>query len=239
VAPELFTHATYNAVVDGKRHKFISDRRQWDYDADAGMLRRTTGSLAMRIRLDAPITGAAHTQSTWAIRVADIAQSMPNQAEAMTKLSALVPDSAVNAPFPGTRSDKLQLLNGWLSPGRRSSRQAYRRARWYLRRRHSQTRISFQARSELGGPFIVLLNGEAVAAVSLPPSEWTPLSFDLSRAPFDETFVVELRFEHEPQKFSDGLFAVRRRRIWEPAANRLRRVARVMLPRAAILGRSG
>lgn len=64
VAPELFTHATYNAVVDGKRRKFIFDGRQWDYDADAAMLRQTTGSLAIRIRLDAPITSAARIQST-------------------------------------------------------------------------------------------------------------------------------------------------------------------------------
>jgi SAM-dependent methyltransferase len=236
VSPELFTRATYSAVVDGKRHKFISDLRQWDYDADAGMLRRTTGSLAMRIRLDAPITSAAHTQSTWAIRVADIAQSISNQAEAMTKLSTIVPDSAVNAPFPGTRSDKLQLLNGWLSPGRTGSRQAYRRARWYLRRRHSQTNISFQARSKLGGPFTLLLNGEALPTVALPPAEWKSFSIDLSAVPSDQVFVMEMRLEREFREFSDGLFSVRRRRIGEPGMKRLIRAARAILPRAAASG---
>jgi len=99
--------------------------------------------------------------------------------------------------------------------------------------------VSSSARSELGGPFSVLLNGEALATVSLPASEWKPLSLDLSRAPFDRPFVVELRLEREPPKFSDGLFSIRRRRIWEPVANRLRRIAPAMLPRAATLGMSG
>ena len=85
----------------------------------------------------------------------------------------------------------------------------------------------------------MLLNGEALATVSLPASEWKPLSLDLLRAPFDRPFVVELRLEREPPKFSDGLFSIRRRRIWEPVANRLRRIAPAMLPRAATLGMSG
>jgi SAM-dependent methyltransferase len=44
---------------------------RWDYEANLGMLRRTSGSVAMRIRLDAPIADAARIQSTWAIRAAD------------------------------------------------------------------------------------------------------------------------------------------------------------------------
>jgi ubiquinone/menaquinone biosynthesis C-methylase UbiE len=229
VVPELFTHATYNAVVAGKRHKFISDSRRWDYDADVGMLRRTSGSLAMRIRLQRPIAGAARVQSNWAIRVANITQCMPNQAEAMTKLAVFVPSNAVNAPFPGMRSDKLQLLNGWLSPKGTEARQGYRRARWYLERRGNQACISFEVRSELGGPFTVLLNGAAVTRVSLPAAQWKPLSIDVSGAPIDKVFVMELRLEREPQKFSDGLFSVRRRRIGEPGIRRLMRAARAML----------
>jgi hypothetical protein len=49
----------------------------------------------------------------------------------MTKLSFFVPRDAVNAPFPGMCSDKLQLLNGWLSHNGTEARQGYRRARWY------------------------------------------------------------------------------------------------------------
>ena len=45
----------------------------------------------------------------------------------MAKLSAFAPESAVSASFPGTCSDKLQLLNGWLSLAGQRSRQAYRR----------------------------------------------------------------------------------------------------------------
>ena len=81
----------------------------------------------------------------------------------MAKLSAFAPESAVSASFPGTCSDKLQLLNGWLSPAGQRSRQAYRRARWYLRRRRDQTRISLEVCSALGGPFTLLVNGEALS----------------------------------------------------------------------------
>jgi hypothetical protein len=173
VSPELFTHALYNAMVDGRRQKFIPELRPWDYEANAGMLRQTSGFLAMKIRLDAPIANAAYIQSTWAIGVADLAHWMTSRAQAMAKLSAFAPESAINASFPGTRSDKLQLLNGWLSPTGKNWRQAYRRARWYLRRRRDQTRISFDVRSELGGPCTLLVNGDTVATVSLPPSAWT------------------------------------------------------------------
>src|SRR6516164_9904747 len=81
----------------------------------------------------------------------------------IAKLSAFAPESAVSASFPGTCSDKLQLLNGWLSPAGQRSRQAYRRARWYLRRRRDQTRIALEVCSELGGPFTLLVNGEALS----------------------------------------------------------------------------
>ena len=170
VSPELFTHALYNAMVDGRRQKFIPELRPWDYEANAGMLRQTSGFLAMKIRLDAPIANAAYIQSTWAIRVADLAHWMTSRAQAVAKLSAFAPESAINASFPGTRSDKLQLLNGWPSPTGKNWRQADRRARWYLRRRRDQTRISFDVRSELGGPFTLLVNADTVATVSLPPS---------------------------------------------------------------------
>jgi ubiquinone/menaquinone biosynthesis C-methylase UbiE len=234
VVPELFTHSIYNAVVDGKRHEFIPDRRQWHYESDVGMLRQTSGSLSMRIQLKSPITSAARIQSTSAIRAADIPHWMPNQAEAMVKLSSLAPDSAVNASFPGTRSDKLQLLNGWLSPTGAEWRQAYRRARWYLRRRRIQRRISFEVCSELGGLFTVLVNGESSVTVSLPPAEWKRLSIDISNAPIDKTFVMELRLERETQEFSEGLFLVRRRQFDRPEMKRLiRAAARVILPRPA------
>ena len=74
--------------------------RRWDYEANLGMLRRTSGSVAMRIRLDAPIADAARIQSTWAIRAADLAHWMTSQAEAMAKLSAFTPESIVNASSP-------------------------------------------------------------------------------------------------------------------------------------------
>jgi hypothetical protein len=233
IVPALFTHATYNAVVDGRRRKFISEMRQWDYEADLGMLRRTSGSLAMRIRLGAPIASAPRLQPTWAIRVADIAEWMTSQSEAMAKLSVFAPESAVNAPFPVTRSDRLQLLNGWLSPTRARWRQAYCRARWYLRRRDDQTRMSFEVHSELGGPFSILLNGEVSVQVSLHPATWKSILVDLSEAPVDQAFVMEMRLDREPRGFSDGLFSVRRRRIGEPGTTRWIRAARAILPAPA------
>ena len=153
-----------DAIVDGRRQKFISEMRLWHYEAHVGMLRQTSGSLPMRVRLDTPIADAAHVQSRWAIRVVDLAQRMTSQAEAIAKLSAFAPESAVSGSFIGTCSDKLQLLNGWLSPAGQRSRQAYRRARWYLRRHRDQTRISLEVCSELGGPFTLLVNGEPLEA---------------------------------------------------------------------------
>jgi len=225
-----------DAIVDGRRQKFIPEMRLWHYEAHVGMLRQTSGSLAMRVRVDTPIADAAHVQSRWAIRVVDLAQWMTSQAEAMAKLSAFAPESAVSASFPGTCSDKLQLLNGWLSPAGQRSRQAYRRARWYLRRRRDQTRISLEVCSELGGPFTLLVNGEPLATVSLPPAEWKWFSVDLSGAPFDEAFVMEIRLERAPWQFSEGLSSVRRRRIGESGMKRLMRGAQSILPSAAALG---
>ena len=161
---------------------------------------------------------------------------MTSQAEAIAKLSAFAPESAVSASFPGTCSDKLQLLNGWLSPAGQRSRQAYRRARWYLRRRRDQTRISLEVCSELGGPFTLLVIGEPLAAVSLPPAKWKWFSVDLSGAPFDEAFVMEIRLERAPWQFSEGLSSVRRRRIGESGMKRLMRGAQSILPSAAALG---
>jgi SAM-dependent methyltransferase len=229
VAPELFTHTIRNAIVDGKRQRLISDMRLWDYEADVRMLRQTSGSLAMRIRLDAPIADAARVQSAWAIRAADLAHWMTSEGAAIAKLASFAPESAVNASFPGTSSDKLQLLNGWLSPTRMRRRQAYRRGRWYLRRRRDQTRISFEVRSELGGQFTSLVNGEASATVSVSRAEWKSFSIDISGVPIDTTFVLEIRLEREPREFSDGLFSVRRRRIGEPGMKRQMRAARAIL----------
>lgn len=75
----------------------------------------------------------------------------------------------------------------------------------------------------------MLLNGASLTRVSLPAAQWTPLSVDVSGAPIDKVFVMELRLEREPQKFSDGLFSVRLRRIGEPGIRRLMRAARAML----------
>jgi SAM-dependent methyltransferase len=117
VTPELFTHAIYNAIVDRRRHKFIPDMRRWDYEANLGMLRRTSGSVAMRIRLDAPIADAARIQSTWAIRAADLAHWMTSQAEAMAKLSAFTPESIVNASSPALPATSCNFSTaGYLRP---------------------------------------------------------------------------------------------------------------------------
>jgi hypothetical protein len=75
----------------------------------------------------------------------------------------------------------------------------------------------------------VLLNGAALISVSLLAAEWESLLIDISGAPIGKVFVMELRLEREPQKFSDGLFSVRRRRIGEPGIRRLMRAARAML----------
>ena len=207
--------------------------RLWDYEADAGMLKQTSGSSAIRIRLNTPIADKARNQATCAICVADLAHWMTSQAAAMAKPSTFGPESAINASFPGTRSDKLQLLNGWLSATGKDWCQAYRRARWYLRRHRDQTHISFEVRSELGGPFTLLVNGEVLTAVSLPSSAWKSLSVDLSGA---TAFVMEMQLEREPQEFSDGLFSVRRRRFGEPEIKRLTRAARAILPSTCRFG---
>jgi len=61
-------------------------------------------------------------------------------------------------------------------------------------------------------------------------------SVDLSGAPFDEAFVMEIRLEREPRQFSEGLSSVRRRRIGESGTKRLMRGAQSILPSAAALG---
>ena len=75
----------------------------------------------------------------------------------------------------------------------------------------------------------MLLNGAALTRVLLPAAQWKPLSVNLSGAAVDKVFVMELRLEREPEKFSDGVFSVRRRRIGEPGIRRLMRAARAML----------
>jgi hypothetical protein len=117
VSPELLTHALYNAIVDGRRQNFISDMHMWDYEANIGMLRQTSGSLAMRIRLDTTIADAARVQSAWAIRAADLAHWMTSQAEAMAKLSAFTPESTVNASSPALPATSCNFSTaGYLRP---------------------------------------------------------------------------------------------------------------------------
>jgi hypothetical protein len=94
-------------------------------------------------------------------------------------------------------------------------------------------RSKFAASSE---PFTLLVNGEVLAAVSLPPAAWKSLLVDFSGAPFDTPFVMEMRLEQELREFSDGLFSAHRRRFGESGMKRLMRAARAILPSATASG---
>jgi SAM-dependent methyltransferase len=119
VSPELLTHALYNAIVDGRRQNFISDMHMWDYEANIGMLRQTSGSLAMRIRLDTTIADAARVQSAWAIRVADLAHWMTSQAEAWRNSQPSLRKALLRRLFPALAAISCNsLMAGYLRPGR-------------------------------------------------------------------------------------------------------------------------
>jgi SAM-dependent methyltransferase len=233
IEPQLFTQMVYEAWRVGGG-KTIDEFREWNFDADVTGLRGTSGSVAMKVKLCASLNEPPKIQAGGRLlRAAELAGWMTSQSKAMAELSAWAPENVLNRPFPGNAPSKFELLNGWQASTGKQWRQAYRRARWYLRRTEAESRLTFELQAMRPCDFEIMLNGETVRDISVGANNWAPISLDLGSLPAGVPFAVEIRMKGEPDTFDNGLFRVRRRRFlhdgqsvkpafFENAAQRLR-----------------
>src|SRR5262249_16102215 len=115
----------------------VAGLHQWDFDKDRKMLGDASGNLAIRCRLYRSTGAAPARQREVAIAAGDYATTLADYPSAIQRLAAHFPPDHVDREFPGTEQTKLELLNGWQSPDGSAARTAFKRARWYLRRRPS------------------------------------------------------------------------------------------------------
>lgn len=211
IEPRLFTQGLHdhNKLVNGSLDEF----REWSFDADRSKLAEMSGGLAMKIKLVAPVARPAARLDAGKVRPAALASWLDDQSRAMAKLVAMAPAQVIDAPFPGRRGDKFQLLNGWRAPTGAPWREGYRRARWYLRRRVGELAVEFQLRSAQPRSFDILLNGAPAGSASVPAGEWSLARAELETIAVGQVFTLEIRMNETPDSFEEGLFQVRRRRL--------------------------
>ncbi|MBL8550618.1 MAG: methyltransferase domain-containing protein [Hyphomonadaceae bacterium] len=234
---QIFTQNLVGELTLKGREK-IPELREWRF-ADRTMLANMSGSLAMKIRLKRATGRPARRQKApGLLRAATVASWMESQSEAMAKLAAWAPPEVVNRPFPGAQPDRFELLNGWQAPTNTQWRQAYRRARWYLKRAAHETAASFEIRASHARRFEFLLNGAKAGEIEVEGDVWRSVDLSLSSLPAEATFALELRMIDPPDGFENGLFQVRRRKLSAkavaalPIATRMRRrLAHMLYPR--------
>ena len=211
LSPRLFTQIVYRGGFLGRT---LHGLREWGFDRDLNKLRRTSGSLAMQVELKRPLEHQrARPGPGPKLRPATLAQWLSNQETAMAELAAWAPVPAINAAFPAATGSKLDLLNGWQNPSDPTWRQAYRRARWYLRRAEDEHAIEFEVRAPRDGRFVFLVNAAPVAEAEIASGVWTRVALNLATVPAGKPFAVELRMIEPGNSFEEGLFQVRERRF--------------------------
>lgn len=209
---QLFTQVVY-PPGGGKREEFAT----WDMERDGPWLRRTSGSIAIKVRQrKSPDFAPRKSSAGRVLQPATLAGWMSDQSAAMVQLAAWAPDAVVNAPFPGAEPNKFEMLNGWRLPASRSWREAYRRARWYLRRGAEQTQLNFELCATRDANFTFLLNGEPAGGIATAAGVWQRVKIDLDSAPTAAPFAFEMQMTEPPANFEAGLFRVRNRRVSSP-----------------------
>jgi SAM-dependent methyltransferase len=226
---DVYTHTLYNAPRPGGGSTTLTELTRWDLDRDGAMLAQGGGSLAWKATLREKLALPARTTTSGVLSAADFVGTLSSQTAALAALSPLVPQALVNLPFPGSvgQASKFELLNGWRLAGEHpSSRRAYRRGRWFLRRNSSQARpsqdnpsqetISFEVRlaGAAGGPaqnISVLVNGVMAGSHAVGHDAWTRFEVDLRAVPVETTFALEIRSASASDDLDAAGFDVRNR----------------------------
>jgi hypothetical protein len=198
----------------------IAGLREWDFDKDRQMLGDTSGGLGICCRLRKLTGDASPRQAQAAIGAGAFAAVLSDYSAAIRRLAPLIPAEEVDRGFPGTEQSKVELLNGWQAPDGSDVRNAFRRARWFLRRPKSNDPLSFQVRYEhaanRSSSLNVLIDGQLLMRHELT-SEWKDVSVSIGSVAPGDIFVCELQLDLEPTpdspSFDDELFQVRRRQI--------------------------
>ncbi|HYZ33785.1 MAG TPA: class I SAM-dependent methyltransferase [Crenalkalicoccus sp.] len=222
---ELFTSVLHGGRSG--RGPELAGWTRWDFATEAELLKRRSGSLAMRVRLRGAWPEPRRRQEHGVLPPASFAAWLEDPATATARLAAIVPPALRDTPFPG-RPSKFDLLNGWrVARSTGSARTAYRRGRLFRTRRDAAPR--FRLRSPVPARFSVLVNGVAVGGAAVA-SRWTELAVDLAGVSPGAPYVLELRREGEAASFDEACFEVRevgqpspavRLRNWLGAAGRL------------------
>lgn len=165
--------------------------------AERGRLASAGGSMAMKVRVKRPLGLDLQTQPETALRAGDYAEVLTDYNAAVSSLVALLPSTFVDAPFPGERQTKFDLLNGWQKPRSGSaSRTGYRRARWFLTRPADANMLRFFVRrpsERFDASLLVQVDGEHAVVVPLWAGRWRDVAVPLRGVSSGSPFVCELQ----------------------------------------------
>jgi ubiquinone/menaquinone biosynthesis C-methylase UbiE len=211
IEPHLFTHYLYRAPQpDGSRADLV-EIREWDFDRDLPLLATLSGSILLKVRVVHPTGEPSRVQTVPGISPAELAGKLDSVSNAAAYIVRWAPEEAINRR--PSHHDKLQLMNGWLAPERRRRRQGWRRARWFMRRRRSQSSLVFRVHSQQARELEMLVNGLTATTETLPAGAWKRITLPLDTVPPNLPFVVELRLSGSHERFEDDLFDVTGRRF--------------------------
>ena len=210
---ELFTHTLHSSHFDAA----ITDIARWNLTNDLKMLSSSSGSLALRVKLESLWPEPAKLQNDALLSARDYASSLGSESSAITKLAPLIPDKYVDIPFPGILGSKFELLNGWRLPKPfHHSRIAYRRGRWFLKKPGDADKLNFDLKlpsltNTRSAEINTILNGKPVESYQVDASEWVSACVDLSGISTDQIFAVEITLQAEGDSLDLACFMVRNR----------------------------
>lgn len=192
-------------------------REEWPLAA-ASWLSKTSGSLAIRARVRAPLSIAPATQERTVLAAGEYASVLSDYDTAISTLLPLLPGSCVDGDFPGRLQTRFDLLNGWQKPRRDDGvRTGYRRARWFLTRQDDSRSLRFRVKAlgaSTGSGVLEVYVAGSLAATAPLSEAWSDITVALDSVAPGARFVCELRAipdSPEEATFDDYRFAVRDR----------------------------
>ncbi len=205
LTPELFTQMLYGGPSG--QGPDIVDWTRWEFDNDAALLKGRCGSLAMRIRLNAPWPEPRRLQTEGILEPATFAAWLEDSEHAVAELARIMPHQFVDTPFPG-QPTKFDLLNGWrVARSTPTTRTGFRRARLF-RTRGAEAALRFEIRSSEPAEFTFQINARPTGRAAVA-ANWTEVAIDVSTVPEGEVFVLEFRREGTSDSFEASCFDVR------------------------------
>ena len=218
LAPEIFTQILYGGRSGTGPD--VADWTRWDFDTDSPLLKARSGSIAMRVRLNAPWPHPRARQRDSVLPPATYAAWLDDPIAAVARLARIMPRHFLDTPFPGPPA-KFDLLNGWrVAQSTATTRTGYRRARLF-RTRAADAVLRFELRSPVDAAFSFRVNAEVVGTAQAGPA-WTPVTVDVSAVPQGQPFVLEFQREGTPADFESGCFQLRLPNAAARLADRLR-----------------